>query len=297
MLSAHPGSPAPAAAPPSLTSLLALTESPAPSEVEYVIGGQTLAATDRETAAQLLADDAMRIRCGESPVLARWRARRDGGPPETGAAAAAVRAYAGIGFGLPETPGSDDDDRQHHLQGLVAELVWNRLIQERLVCRDKRRLVHAHSVKPDPLEPGGDGLVIYETDGGTLVFRLWEIKKHESQSRVSATIRRASKQLSSRGQEYLAKLAGPETVEQAGPLGELYAEMVELWLDGSDRAGAGVSVGTSEQHAPTRPGAFKSIAAVFPQFTGAGQLESIIVAVPDFPEFARRVREIVWSGL
>ena len=63
------------------------------------------------------------------------------------------------------------------------------------------------------------------------------------------------------------------------------------------RAGAGVSVGTSEQHAPTRPGAFKSIAAVFPQFTGAGQLESIIVAVPDFPEFARRVREIVWSGL
>jgi hypothetical protein len=102
--------------------LLALAESPAPSDVEYVIGGQKLAAADRETAAQLLADDAMRIRCGESPVLARWRARRDGGPPETGAAAAAVRAYVGIGFGLPATP-ANDDDHQHHLQGLVAELL------------------------------------------------------------------------------------------------------------------------------------------------------------------------------
>lgn len=223
------------------------------------------------------------------------RARRDGGPPETGAAAAAVRTYAGIGFGLPETTAADDD--QHHLQGLVAELLWNRLIQERLVCRDKRRLMHAHSVKPDPLEPGGDGLVIYETDGGTLVFRLWEIKEHESQNRISATIRRASRQLSSRGQEYLAKLAGPETIEQAGPLGELYAEIVELWLDGSDRAGAGVSVGTSAEHAPTRPGAFGSIATAFPYFTGPGQRESIIVAIPDFPGFAKRVREIVWSGL
>jgi hypothetical protein len=80
-----------------------------------------------------------------------------------------------------------------------------------------------------------------------LVFRLWEIKKHESQDMISATIRRASKQLSSRGQECLAKLAGPETVEQAGPLGELHAEIVELWLDGSDRAGVGVSVGTSRE--------------------------------------------------
>jgi hypothetical protein len=277
--------------------MLALTESQAPFGVEYVIGGQQLAAADRETAAQLLADDAMQLRCGRSPAFTRWRASRDGGPSATGAAAAAVRTYAGIGFGLPETPGIDDDQHQHHLQGLVAELLWNRLIQERLVCRDKRRLVHAHSVKPDPLEPGGDGLVIYETDGGTLVFRLWEIKKHESQNTISATIRRASKQLSSRGQEYLAKLAGPETVEQAGPLGELYAEIVELWLDGSDRAGAGVSVGTSTQHAPTRPGAFKSIATAFPQLAGAGQREIIIVAIPDLPGFARRVREIVWSGL
>jgi hypothetical protein len=284
---------APTAASSTLTSLLAMTENPDGSGVEYVIGGQKLVGADWESAAQLLADDAMRIRCGRSPVLTRWRARRDGGPPPAGVTAGTVEAYAGIGFGLPGAPKNDD-----HLQGHVAELLWNRLIQERLVCRDKRRLVHAHPVKPDPLEPGGDGLVVYEMDGGILVFRLWEIKKHESGTKkVSATIRRASRQLSSRGHEYLAKLAGPETVEQAGPLGEFYADIVELWLDGSDRAGAGVSVGTSAHHAPERPQAFGSIATAFPRFTRAGQRESIIVAVPDFPGFARRVREIVWSGL
>jgi hypothetical protein len=127
---------------------LALAESPAPSDVEYVIGGLGLAPEDSETAAQLLADDAMRIRCGGSPALARWRACRDGDPPATGPAAAAVQAYAGIGFGLPGKPDGDTD--QHHLQGFVAELLWNRLIQERQICRDNRRLVHAHPVKPDP---------------------------------------------------------------------------------------------------------------------------------------------------
>jgi hypothetical protein len=241
----------------------------------------------------MLADDAMRIRCGLSPVLARWRARRDGGPAATGARREAVATYAGIGFGLPKSPANDD-----HLQGHVAELLWGALVRERLACRDGRRLVRAHSVKPDPLEPGGDGLVIYEIAGGTLVFRLWEIKKHDSSARrLSATIGRASKQLASRGKEYLAKLAGPETVEQPGRLGHLYADIVELWLDGSRRAGVGVSVGTSVQHAPTGPAAFGSITTAFPQFNHPGQTEGIVIAMPDFPAFALRVREIVWSGL
>jgi hypothetical protein len=274
-----------------LTALLALKESPENSKVEYVIGGLELVGTDRESAAQLLADDAMRIRCGKSPVLARWRSRRDGGPEETGARKAAVETYAKLGFGLRDNPAND------HLQGLVAELLWDRLMQERVVCRDGRRLVRAHSVKPDPLEPGGDGLVVYEIDDGTLVFRLWEIKKHEAQKRVSATIWRAGKQLASRGNEYLAKLAGPETLEEEGPLGEFYADIVELWLDGSDRAGAGVSVGTSVAHAPKRPRSFGSLATAFPHFQKPGQIESIVVAMPDFPGFATRVREIVWSGL
>jgi hypothetical protein len=139
--------------------------------------------------------------------------------------------------------------------------------------------------------------VVYEIDDGTLVFRLWEIKKHEAQGHVSATIRRASQQLASRGNEYLAKLAGPETLKEEGHLGEFYADIVELWLDGSERAGAGVSIGTSAGHAPKRPRSFASLATAFPHFQEPGQVESIVVAMPDFPEFATRVREIVWSGL
>jgi hypothetical protein len=278
--------------PPALTPLLALIDNSHTSSVEYVIGGNTLSGAAREAAAQLLADDAMKIACGNSPILDRWRARRDGGPTETGASLAAVKTYVAIGFNLPGDPVNND-----HVQGHVAELLWNRLLQERTVCRDGRQLVRAHPVKADPLEPGGDGLVVYQDNQGTLVFRLWEIKKHDANQRVSATINRASKQLSSRGHEYLAKLAGPETITENGALGELYANMVELWFDRSERAGVGVSVGTSAHHAPTRPLAFRSITTAFPEFARAGQTESIVVAVPDFPGFADRVKEIVWSGL
>ena len=68
---------------PRLTSLLVMSEHDGNPGLEYVIGGVNLVGPDREQAAQLLADDAMRIRCGKSPVLARWRARRDGGLPRT----------------------------------------------------------------------------------------------------------------------------------------------------------------------------------------------------------------------
>lgn len=276
-----------------LTSMMAFKPGPAGCGVQYVIGGQTISGPDREAAAQILAEDAMRIRCGKSPILDRWMARRDRRNPGANSTDDVVATYVSIGFGLPgKNPATPD-----HLQGLVAELLWNRLISERAVCADGRQLVKAHSVKPDPLEPGGDGLVIYVV-GGTFVFRLWEIKKHDAPSQpISATIRRASKQLASRGNEYLAKLAGPETIEQGGQLGDFYAELVELWLDGSDRAGVGVSVGTSESFAPTRSAAFNSIMTEFPQFNHAGQTESVIVALQDFPGFAARVREIVWSGL
>jgi hypothetical protein len=99
-----------------------------------------------EAAAEMLSDDAMRIRCGDSPTLASWRARRDGGPPHAGTRAQAVAVFAGIGFGLPDSPANDD-----HLQGHVAELLWGRLVRERTVCKDGRMLVHVSAAKADTL--------------------------------------------------------------------------------------------------------------------------------------------------
>lgn len=279
------------AIPTGLTSLLAFVDGPRAAMVEYVVGGLRLSGEDRETAAQLLADTAMKVACGDSSVLDRWRSRRDGGPAELGNSLRTVETYVGIAFGHPDRPPNDD-----HLQGHVAELMWNLVIEERTTSRDGRRLIRAHGAKADPLEPGGDGLVIYLDSNDVLVFRLWEIKKHDAQQKVSGTINRAGKQLASRGHEYLAKLAGPETIAQTGDLGDLYASMVDLWFDRSERAGVGVSIGTSDHHAPSSHRSFGSLNRLFPEFSRA-QTEAIVVAMPDFPVFANRVKEIVWSGL
>ncbi|MDA3637536.1 MULTISPECIES: hypothetical protein [Rhodococcus] len=279
-------------APPLLTSMLALVDSPATSEVEYVVGGSALTGSTREDAAQLLAEESMTIACGRAPALDWWRTRRDGGPAQVGNKLKALESIVEVAFGLPRKLKNVD-----HVQGHVAELLWNRLVNERTVCRDGRQLVRAHPIKMDALEPGGDGLVVYQDSHGTLVYRLWEIKKHDAKAGISSTINTASKQLRDRGDQYLSKLAGPETLTEDLVLGDLYANMIEWWWDRSHRAGVGVSVGTSDRHAPTRPTTFGSIRTQFPEFTEASQTESIVVAVPDFPGFADRVKEIVWSGL
>ncbi len=278
--------------PPSLTPLLGLSDVAAGSPVAYIVGGLSLSAQDREFAAQLVADFAMSVACGVSPVLERWRRRRDGGPAEVGTALATVKTYASIGFGSPENPPNAD-----HLQGHVAEIIWNLLLGERSPTADGRQLRRVHRVKADPLEPGGDGLVIYTDHQGVLVFRLWEIKKHDATGRVSGTINRASKQLAQRGHEYLAKLAAPESMVEEDDLAELYGSMVDLWFDRSDRAGVGVAVGTSEVHAPSGPRTFRSIRTAFPEFSQSTQTEALVIAMPDYAGFSDRVKEIVWSGL
>lgn len=277
---------------PQLTALLALVPSDVQSQVEYEIGGLGLIGVNREAAAQMIADDAMVVACGASSVLTWWRDRRDGGAAQEGARLEVMQTFMNIGFGVPGHPKNPD-----HVQGHVAELLWSRIIGERQSCRDGRAFVASEPIKADALEPGGDGLVIYRSAGGTLVFRLWEIKKHDSTARVSNTINRAGKQLKTRGHEYLAKIAGPATATATGDRAELYDSMLELWFDRSPRAGVGVSVSASDEHAPTGRRAFKSLRTHFPAFTGTGQTESLVFALPDYPGFVKRVQEIVWSGL
>ncbi|MFC0550507.1 hypothetical protein ACFFHJ_06385 [Planotetraspora thailandica] len=280
-----------------MTELLAVAQWPESAGCSYLLGGLEAGPDDLEKAAQMIADEAMRIRCGSSPVLARWRERRDGegGSADTGDLdRQAIAVFVAPTFGLPDDDG--DKAKADHIQGFVAELLWNRLIQDRTSCHDGRTLVHTEEIKGDPTGTGGDGLVVYEIADGTLVFRLWEIKKHVSASPISATIKRATDQLAAHGARYLAMLTGPGT-KQAGSLGQLYGDLVNLWLAGSSRAGIGVSVATSAEYAPNDHPFFANVAPVFPQFPAEGQREALMVAVSDFAAFAERVRKIVWTGL
>lgn len=274
----------------SLSRLLGVTPGPGASACSYEIAGVAATPTSLRRAAETIADEAMRLRCGKSPVLDLWRARAAGGPPHTLKNRSAIEAFVADTFGLPGAPGTPD-----LLQGFVAELVWHRLVRERTAPGDGRTLVHVAGLSWSAYQQGGDGLVVYEIVGGQLVFRLWEIKKHESSAHLSRTVGRACKQLSSGAVRYLAQFTAYGS-ELDGDLGLLFGQLVPLWLDEDPRAGVGVSIATSTEHAPKQR-AVGGVATAFPQFSHVGQREGLVVAVPDFPTFAGSVQEIVWTGL
>jgi hypothetical protein len=276
---------------PPLTDALLDNVGPASSSVRFRHGGASLVEPLREQVAQLLADDAVAIACAE-PLISIWRARSKGEEVEAPPARlSALAVHLQIAFGLPAKPPTDD-----HLQGTVAELFWNRLSTEAAHAPAGMALVVRHPVKADPLEPGGDGLAIYRDNAGGFHFRLWEIKKHTAKKSVSNAVNKASKQLRSRGSEYLAKFAAPSTIVSGGELASLYSTLVELWIANDASAGVGVAVTTSDDGKPKGEKTFESIATQFPSMS-RDQRDAFVVSVPSFREFAIRVQEIVWSGL
>ncbi len=136
-------------------------------------------------------------------------------------------------------------------------------------------------------------LAIYDTES-RLIFRLWEVKKHHSQSPVSTTVSRAYKQLDGKATEYLAQLTalGPS---QPSPLRPLFSRLVDMWVDAEPEAGAGVAVSTSAATMPRR--AFGTMGTHFPRLDQPGQLEGLLVALGDYPRFADDVKKEVWKGL
>ena len=189
-------------------------------------------------------------------------------------------------FGLPARPLPPD-----HLQGHVAECVWYLLARENQAAGLTPRRVEGPSFSVTT--PGGDGLVVYQRDDGVLIFRLWEIKKHDSAMHLSRTVARAYKQLDKNAEFYLAEfttLAG----NYEGEVAQLYAALSDLWIDRDGRAGAGVAVGTSDRHLPSR--CFGTMHRSFPHLA-VEQLDGLVVALGNFPTFAQSVRDRVWSAL
>ncbi|WP_346621537.1 hypothetical protein [Blastococcus montanus] len=246
----------------------------------------SLSDEERAAVAWLVADAIMRSRCGKSPVYDEWRAAVLSGTPASAAVQRRLLAFTRSVFGTTEKAGSDD-----HVQGHVAEWLWYLLMRER--SDDPRRIVLFEPPKFSVTEPGPDGFIVYETDGAPLVFRLWELKKHAGAGKVDKTVRDAYGQLRTEGDRYLAQLTGIHS-DKDGALGELIAQLVDLWEEADSRAGVGVGV-TSGSPAPKR--CFSTMGTQLKKFGAPGQLEGMLFTVEDYVDLAANVRKFVWNAL
>lgn len=201
-----------------------------------------------------------------------------------------LRVYIKPSIGLPGQPATSTE-----LQAVIAEYLWYEVVRSR---EGDRRLVDVHKPSLRVTEPGGDGLVLYQSGEGSYIFRLWEVKKHTGSGPATAKITKASKQLKSNGAEYLAKLSkvGQERDHEYPGLSEYYAQLVRKWIEVSEDTNAGVSVSKDIAAAVTdRPiGIMKRH---LPALGGAEQLSAILISIPDFVDFTVEVRKALWRDI
>lgn len=242
---------------------------------------------NRQTAVAIVADTAVKWQCrGAVQHYDAWHgavAQATQLPPD---AERKLVPFIKPAFGLPDAPPLAD-----HLQGHVAECVWYILAKENVPPGLTLRSIEGPSFLVTT--PGGDGLVVYKRADEVLIFRLWEIKKHDSTGGVSRTVSRALRQLDEKAEEYLAQLTTLAN-HYDQDVGELYAALSDRWLDRDERAGAGVAVSTSDQYLPRS--CFGRMHTRFPELSVA-QLGGLVVALGGFPAFATDVRDRIWSAL
>lgn len=246
------------------------------------------ASDEFRAAVRELAERLLLLRCGPAKAHALWIAAVDTGYTPTQDERALVSAFVRPGYGIPTQPLPDD-----HVEGMTAEYLWYfaSIDQANVEGIDVARI---EAPSPSPSTSGGDGLIITR-EGTEHSFRLWEIKKNTGNAPVSSSVKRAYTQLQDNALEYLARYVGPASIEAAGDdaLVAALGELVDDWISGSPRAGAGVAVATSVAKAPAK--CFSTFPEHFPNL--APRLSGAIYAVGDFPRFATAVRDLLWTGL
>ena len=221
-----------------------------------------------------------------------WESRLNGGDPLPEKTKAAILAFTKPAFGAPEeTDGIPID----HLEGLVSQYLWY------FVCKEISKEPVVKDIPPGfkSTDPGGDALMIHRKEDGHLSFRLWEIKKFvrrkiDATTTANSTITKAYDQLRENALEYLARYTS--IGQELNPeLSDFFGGLVELWLDASPEASAGVSINTSAEFIP--PNSFHDFGDKFPEFVDPIRLLGMIAAVEDFALFSNMVRGYVWKGL
>jgi len=240
-----------------------------------------------DSLAKLLADRIVEFRCKGCPhTYAAWKTRANGGTSTS--ARKAISAFIKPVFGLPECPDFVPID---HREGYVGEMLWYFLHQEVTT----EGIIHIEPPSFKATDPGADALVVHRMAEGYLMFRLWEMKKCTGTSHVSSTVSEAYSQLDTNALEYLARYTAIGQTTGDPDVEQLCAQLVDLWLDSSQEAAAGVSVATSSEKVPTT--CFSTFGDRFPGFVQPVRLRGILTAIEDFPLFTGKVREFVWTGL
>lgn len=242
---------------------------------------------ERSAVAWLIAEAVLRSRGGRSTLRDEWRQAAVTGTRLAGIARTRHIHFTSTVFGMPDEPGTND-----HVEGHVAEWFWYLLLRE--WQETHRTIALIDPPKFSVTEPGPDGFVVYTVNGAPMVFRLWEIKKHTGADSATDTVREACVQLRRRGGQYIAQLVGIHS-DKDGDLGDLVAQMADLWIEVDARAGAGVSVTSATLPAPPR--CFASVGEHLPQFKEPGQLEGLFCAIDGYREIAQEVRRFLWMVL
>ena len=220
-------------------------------------------------------------------ALANWMERHGGGSAHDEPTKDELKAYLLNDFA--------DGSNEPRLQGAVVEHLWACLAPDINggwgvpIC-----VQHDHF---SVIDPGCDGLSLYDSDTPDLRFRLWESKRHDSVAKsVTEVVTGASAQIETRAPVYLARISKPLQLNADPRIQQLAGKIVKLWTSGDVSGGVGVAVGTTSTGAlPDRP--FRGLRRVFRCLKTPQHREGIVIEIPDLAAVAADVRSEILKGI
>ena len=243
-----------------------------------------------QSTVEWMADWIAEDRCRGAPHLyGAWAKRVAGGPAHPMGTTEILAAYlASDSIGTPTEPSPDK-----HIRGFVAEHLWSALVSEGVLVG--RVPEQHHSPGWAVTDSGGDGLDIFKDDAGDLYFCLWEAKAHDTEtSTVRDTANGACRQLDSNALRYLARYSKVGHEQTQHEYRTFYARLPEMWKDQSPQARGGVFVAAN--HTSDSDDCFGNIGSYW-GFASADQRYGLLAVIENLNEFAKAVREVLWSGL